>query len=311
MEAPMCTRVCGLAVAFLAAAACGKNPPSGPCLCDSNPNAHITFTAGNGQSDTIQSTLTQALVVHVGAGPGGASSAHQVVRFQSVQDSGVYRALLQPLSGGTPSSFVAETTDASGETAAVVVLGTTTGSAWIAVSVPTFGYADTATYTVTPGNATGMQAAPNDTDAYVGNIVGIRTTLVDRFGNKRTDPVTFSLLSGPGGLQDRTLTITGYGLIQVVGSAAGFSDTTTVYGVPTGTIAAASDVAGIYTFNLDGSNFKQISGVYAGTLKWAPNGQSLAFDQTVNGLYGATNFLQTAQLNGQIATIVNSGGIAL
>ncbi|HZS62483.1 MAG TPA: hypothetical protein VFA43_24670 [Gemmatimonadaceae bacterium] len=303
----MCARVRGLVAIVLTAAACGHDSTSPPALS----HAPITFLRGNGQSDTIQTVLDQALVVRVGTGPDGQSAANQVVRFQSVQDSGTYRAQIEPLAGGTPMPFFAETTDASGEASIVVALGIDAGVGKIIVTVPQLGYADTALYTVLPGHAVSLLAAPNDTDASLGNTVTLRTRVVDRYGNARSDSVSLSVSSGIGSLHGHTLTVSSYGPIQVVGSADGFTDTTTVYGVPTGLLAASGDAGGIYTFNVDGSHYTQISSIYAGTLKWAPNGQSFVFDQTVAGLYGATGLMQTIQLGGQVATLVNSGATAI
>ncbi|HSY80489.1 MAG TPA: hypothetical protein VK807_01945 [Gemmatimonadaceae bacterium] len=247
----------------------------------------------------------------MGSGPGG-SGAHQIVRFQSVLDSGTYRVLVEPLAGGPPSSFVAETTDASGRAAVVIALGNDEGPGQLVVSVPALGYLDTARYTVLPGNPYAMQTMPNDTAAYIGGTVGLRTSVVDRFGNTRTDPVAFVVISGPGSINGSTLIVNSYGPIRVAGKADGFADTTTVYGVPKGIIAAAGDVSNIWSFNLDGSAFTPISTVSAGTLKWAPNGSSLVFDQTVGGLYGASDLLQSVTApGGQVATIVNSGATAL
>lgn len=298
----MRTRVCGLAATILTTVACGTSNMTAPHPALSP----IAFAAGNSQSDTILATLNQALVVRVGAGPSGQSGAHQVVRFQSVLDSGQFLAMTEPLAGGVPSGFVAETTDASGEAAVVVVLGQDAGPAPLVVTVPAFGYVDTARFTVQPGHAVGMFSAPNDTSAYPGGTVSLRTTAVDRYGNPRSDPVSFFVLGGPGTLSASTLTVNSYGPIQVIGTVDGYVDTTTVYGVPKGLIAASSDATGIFTFNLDGSGYAEISAAFAGTLKWAPGGSSLVFDQTVSGLYGDTGLLQSVQLSGQVATLVNS-----
>jgi hypothetical protein len=299
-------RTCGLTAALLTAIACGSSKATSPVFS----RAPIAFPVGNGQTDTIQSVLTQALIVRVGSGPAG-SGAHQIVRFQSVLDSGTYRVLVEPLSGGPPSSFVAETTDASGQAAVVIAFGIDEGPGQLVVNVPALGYLDTARYTVLPGNAYAMQTMPNDTAAYLGGTVGLRTSVVDRFGNTRTDPVTFVVVGGPGSINGKTLTVNSYGPILVAGIADGLVDTTTVYGVPKGRIAAAGDVTNIWSFNLDGSDFTQISPVSAGTLKWAPNGSSLVFDQTVNGLYGAIDQLQSVTTSGQLTTIANSGAVAL
>ena len=302
----MLLRTCGLTAALLTAIACGGSKATGPALS----RVPIAFPLGNSQTDTIQSVLSQALIVRVGSGPAG-SGAHQVVRFQSVLDSGTYRVLVEPLAGGPPSAFVAETTDASGQAAVVIAFGNDEGPGQLVVNVPALGYVDTARYTVLPGNPYGMQAMPNDTDAYLGGTVGLRTAVVDRFGNTRTDPVTFVVVGGPGSINGSTLTVNGYGPILVAGTADRLVDTTTVNGVPKGTIAAAGDASNVWSFNLDGSAFTLISPVAAGTIKWAPNGSSLVFDQTVYG-YGASDLLQSvATSGGQVATIVNSGATAL
>jgi hypothetical protein len=296
----MRARICGLATAILATVGCGSS--TAPAH-----NPPISFPAGNGQTDTVQGFFNYALIVRIGSGPSGQSSEHRVVRFQSVPDSGQYRALIEPLIGGIPQSFLADSTGAGDEVGVVVTPGQDAGPARIVVSVPEFGYVDTARFTVLPGHAVGMFAAPNDTDAYINGTVTLRTAAVDRYGNPRSDPVSYHVLSGLGTLHASTLTVQQFGPIQVVGTADGYIDTTTVFGVPNGSIAASGTSGnGIFTFNLDGSSLTQITGVAAGTLKWAPNGQSLVFDQVVNGLYGATGLLQTVQLNGPVATLVNS-----
>lgn len=302
----MLLRACGLTAAILTAIACGSSKATGPTFS----RVPIAFPLGNSQTDTIQSVLTQALIVRVGSGPAG-SGAHQVVRFQSVLDSGTYRVLVEPLAGGSPSPFVAETTNASGKASVVIAFGNDEGPGQLVVNVPALGYLDTARYTVLPGNPYAMQAMPHDTDAYLGGTVGLRTAVVDRFGNTRTDPVTFAVVGGSGSINGSTLTANGYGPILVAGTANGLVDTTIVYGVPKGTIAAAGDISYIWRFNLDGSDFTQISPVSAGTLKWAPNGSSLVFDQTVNGLYGAIDQLQSVTTSGLVTTIANSGAVAL
>ena len=303
----MRARALGLTT-ILTAIACSQ--PGAPYA--GAPVPPLSFSAGDGQSDTIQTVLSQALIVRVGLGPSGQSGKSRVVRFQSVLDSGQYRVQVEPLSGGTPQPFLADTTDVNGQASVVIVLGQDAGPGQIVVTVPEFGYVDTAHFTVNPGRAVAMFSAPNDTDAYINGTVTLRSGAVDRYGNRRSDSVSYFLLSGVGSVNGATLTVQSYGPIQVLGSSDGFIDTTTVYGVPPGTIAAAGDVDGIFTFNLDGSHYSEMSPTYAGTLKWAPNGSSLVFDQTVQGLYGATNLLLgILSSNGQVSTLVNSGAVTL
>ena len=220
----MRARVYGLATTILTTLACGSSATA-PSI-----KAPISFLAGNGQTDTVQAQLQYALIVRLGSGPSGQSGAHQILRFQSVADSGQYRALIEPLIGGIPQAFLAETTDAGGEVGLVVTLGQDAGPAQIVVSAPEFGYVDTARFTVLPGHAVGMLAAPNDTDAYINATVKLRSAAVDRFGNPRSDNVRFVVLSGPGTLNGSTLTVGGYGPIQILGSVDGFTDTSAVFG---------------------------------------------------------------------------------
>src|SRR6185436_3247926 len=60
------------------------------------------------------------------------------------------------------------TTDATGRVAVYVILGRVAGTATLAVSVPTLGYATTATFTVVPGAPVRFDVAPADSAVYVG-----------------------------------------------------------------------------------------------------------------------------------------------
>jgi hypothetical protein len=277
-----------------------------------SPLPPVSLVAGNGQSDTIQATLPKALVVQIGPGPAGQSAAHQTVQFLAVLDSGgiVQETFVEPPSGAAqPLSSLAESTDASGRVTVVVGLGIHAGPARLVVSVPAFGYVDTARFTTTPGQATGIQPHPGDTAAYVNHTVTLQSTVVDRRGNPRSGPVTYSLVSGPATLSGATATVTAYGQVLIMGSGAGFEDTTTIAGVPIGTIAASFDNAGgIVVFNLDGSGYQRISGAQAGALAWAPSGSSIAFD--LNNPFGTARgaeILQSVTLSGTLSTLDTSG----
>jgi WD40-like Beta Propeller Repeat len=297
-------RFVGLIAALLVAAACGSSTaPHG------TPSGPITFALGNQQTDTIQATLNQALVVKVTA-PAGQSSASQVVQFVAIPDTSQsqYEAFPEVLTSNQPSLFVADTTNNAGEASVDVVLGSQAGRARLIVKVPAFGFVDTATFTVTAGNADSLRAGPADTAAYINGKVSMHATVTDRFGNPRTDPVTFKILSGPATLSGSTVTVTNYGRILVSGQAGAVTDTTYISGVPTGTIAGALDAGGIAVFNLDGSGYKTITSTAAGNVVWAPNGQSLAFDQTCCGgdEGGTTTLFGVTLSNGTVSTLDNS-----
>jgi len=123
----------------------------------------ILIVAGSGQSDTIQSNLPQTLVVRLVAGP-GQSSGHQLVQFASqLNADGTTDAYV--IQSGPPgiATFVADTTDNSGEASVRVQLGTVAGTAHLIVAAPALGFADTVSFTVLPGGTTQVSAAPADT----------------------------------------------------------------------------------------------------------------------------------------------------
>jgi WD40-like Beta Propeller Repeat len=295
---------CGGALGLVAAGCGSSTSPHGP------PPAPIAFLAGNHQSDTVQAVLTQALIVKVSP-PSGSSAAGQIIQFSAVPDTtGGYEVYPQELTAAQPSTFIADTTNAAGVAVIGVALGAQAGRARLVVKVPTFGFADTAVFTVLPGGPAALHSGPADTSVYVNGTVALHTKVVDRFGNPRSDPVSYHILSGPGTLSGSTVTVTGFGFVLVGASAGIARDTTTITGLPSGKIAASSDNGGIVTFNLDGSGYKQITTTAAGTVVWAPSGNSVVFDQlTFGGLSGGSPVLQSATVSsGSVSTLDNSGG---
>jgi len=295
-------------VLLFAVAACG----SSTAPHTSTPRPNVYFLAGNQQTDTVQAVPAQALVVVITHN--GSLVSNAVVQFQAVSaDSTNPNAGdwvdVAPLSSFQPTSFVAETTNTQGEVDVDLYFGTRAGTAPLVVTVPALGYVDTAKFTVTAGGAAALRSGPADTAVYVNGTVNLHTAVVDRFGNPRTDPVSYALLSGPAHLSGSTVTVTAIGRVAVAGTGNKTTDTSYISGVPSGTMAASLDAGGIAVFNLDGSSYKTIFKMPAGTVVWAPSGSSLAFDETTGGgtsgggavLYGITT-------SGSITAIDNSGG---
>ncbi len=305
----MSVRVALLAAVVVIAAACGSS--TGP---NGAPKPGIAFAAGNQQTDSVQAFLNQALVVQINP-PSGVSAVGQIVQFQAIpSDSAGFNSDWcdpVPLTSNQPVSFVADTTDAQGRASVGIALGQRAGKARLLVKVPALGYLDTATFTVTAGAAASLASGPADTSVYVNGTVNLHTAVVDRFGNPRSDAVTYSVLSGPAKLSGSSVTVTGFGQALIAAMAGNRKDTTFITGVPNGTIAASLDAGGgIVVFNLDGSGYKTITTTAAGTVVWAPNGQSVAFDQTgTGGLNGGTASLLAATVpGGVVSTLDNSGG---
>lgn len=303
----MSARVAGLAAVVVIAAACGSSTGPGA------PKPGIAFAAGNQQTDTVQTTLNQALVVTI-TPPSGVSAAGQVVQFQAISadTTGFNTDWCDPvpLTSNQPVSFVADTANAQGQASVGIALGERAGKARLIVKVPALGYVDTATFTITAGAAASLLSGPIDTSVYVNGTVNLHTAVVDRFGNPRTDAVTYSVLSGPAKLSGSSVTVTGFGQVLIAGMAGNRKDTTYISGVPSGTIAASRDTGGIVVFNLDGSGYKTVATAAAGTVVWAPNGGSVVFDQTgIGGLNGGTASILAATVpGGVVSTLDNSGG---
>ena len=271
-------------------AGCGDNG-TGPA------GASLRLLYGNDASDTVQTMLTQALVVEVRGENGGLASG-TVVRFQSlpIDSAHPYQpgVWLASLTSNSFSTFVADSTDSRGRASAVILLGTVTGTARMVVTAPEFGLEDTARFRVLPGTAARVVAQPKDTALYATRSFQSRAAVTDRFGNPRSDPVSYS---APGS----GLTVTSTGSVTAganlsrtfyLATAGARTDTGWVSIVPQGTLAAlqiysyAGHGVGIAVFNLDGSGYAWLGpggADYGADPSWAPDATSLAFGRNVGG----------------------------
>ncbi len=294
----------GLSLA-LGGIACGGDGSTAPRA------SGVGFIAGNRQTDTVQADLARALIVQI-APHDGQSAAGQIVEFRSIlldtAPPGVigpaYEAYVGSLLSPLVESVLVDTTDAQGKAYASIFLGFRTGRARVEVTVPAFGYADTATFTVKAGNAAAITVTPADTALFIGGQAILHAAATDRFGNARSDPVTFSIISGPASVSGSTVTATGVGRVSIASASGTFRDTSFVSVVPKGLIAGAvDDSGGIAMFNLDGSGYRIITPTLAGTVKWAPSGTSVVFDQVPGGLDGGSNQLASATLDGTVSVL--------
>jgi hypothetical protein len=282
-------------VVVTVAAGCGSSStaPHGPV-----PN--IAFVTGNHQTDTILSTLPVILEVKVSNAPHGKFAALQPIVFEALSAPGnnSFQAGVRPV--GSPSGFapvVQDTTNGFAEASVQVVLGFTTGVAHVVVSVPAFGYVDTATFTVTPGRPYAMSTSPRDTLVYIGTPLTMHSTVGDEVYDVLNEPVSYRIAAGSATVSGAVVTPTALGTVSVVASSGTLADTVSITAVPHGTFAAVS-VRGAQLFHLDGSGASTVSPALspsAGSdLKWSPSGTLLVFDQT---------FVRAAQC------ILNIGGI--
>ena len=266
-------RIAGASVSLLLAGCSSSTSPHGK-------GAGITIVAGSGEVDTIGSTLTQALVVRVADSPTGGPNVHQVVQFSSIPPvgTGFGTAYVADLANGYPTTFVADSTNATGEASVQVVFGTQAGPARIAIAVPQDGFVDTASFIIEAGHVAGITSGPADTTLYVGRQATLHALALDRAGNPRpSDPVTYSVAYGSITTSGPVVTATAFGQASVLATSGGFSDSTLISVVPTGTLAVTSDSGGLIMFNLDESGFRAITRVAATDVKWASSGTSVVF----------------------------------
>ena len=255
----------------------------------------IAVLAGAGQSDTINATLPQQLIIQVHA-PAGASSAFQPIQFKGLSPrAGITsNAFVQGPHSQQASSIEIDTTSNAGLVAVRVTIGFVGGPALLVVSAPTLNLVDTVSFTVLPGNAVALAVNP-DTVVYLGTTFRIGAVNEDGVGNPRPkDSVSLMVLSGPITVSGRSATATAYGRAFVVASSqlAGGQqavDTLVLTVVPRGTIMAGLSFGGIAMFNLNGSGFRVLSDIATGTVRIAPSGTQAVFTG-YTGAFGPSPF---------------------
>lgn len=275
-----------VAAAVLAAAAwgCDGGGPAGP-----EPGRGIRFVLGESATDTALGRPTQALVVEV-RGDDGKPIPGLPVRFEGIAHPAPYTQEMEAYVGRVEESrtfaFIADTTDAEGRVQVMVQMGRLAGPARIAVTVPTLGMQDTARFTVTPASAHRVSMAPKDTILYAGRSYALRGGVVDRWGNRREDAVSFAASAGVTVDAKGTVTAGAVGRSFVVAQAQGKVDTVRVGIPPQGTLAAYSrksaDSLGVVVVNLDGTGFRRLAAPISSTPDhmapaWAPSGAEIVY----------------------------------
>ena len=262
---------------------------TGPTSTGNGPlGVGVTVVAGGGQRDTAYAQLLQALVLRI-ADSTGMPAPDEVVRFQSVPaDSQPFMAsaFVGALTSQGFYTFATATTNDSGEAAILIQLGPVAGIGRVAVSVPRYGYEDTVTFTILPGNPVRL-AGLRDTALYAGHSGPLLAFVADQYGNRRPEAVTYQSLN------TGVATVTGAGVVTAVSvgratiivqcATPSLKDSTHVNVVPVGTIAAV--VGGFRNFpagsvvlmNLDGSGVTPVPQSAADNqyLSWTPDGTTL------------------------------------
>jgi Tol biopolymer transport system component len=231
------------ALLAVAALACGGDDLGGPAQVRG-----IAIISGGEVTDSAGLLLTEPLVVEVHDSTGKVAPTGTLVRFTVVDTIG--STLLAPVSAGAFARQISRYTDNTRRTI--------TGTVRIAIDAPTLGVADTARYTVIPGNAIEIILTPEDTAVAFGRPLAVRGGVMDKYRNVRPDPITWSNdKSGVSITPTGAVTATTVGRYRIIATGAGFTDTAMLSAVPQAVIAAVDQRRSeVVTIELDGSNRK-------------------------------------------------------
>ena len=274
------------ALLVLAVSACRET--SGP----RSPGLHII--AGAGVRDSINKTLASPLTVLL-LDENGHPLGNAAVRFETVtrtSDGFGYRVYVN----GRKTYGLVDTsyTDQSGLASTYIRFNGEAGEAKVTITVPVLGYRDTARYTITPGEPVAIVLKPRDSVTYVGNGYTLSGTVVDVGGNSRSEPLTFSVRSGPASIDANTGALEGLaiGRAVILATGAGKTDSAMVTIAPQGQLALERFYAGngspegIVVTGVDGAGYRTIApGINNEQtpqgLSWLPDGSAIVLTRGV------------------------------
>jgi hypothetical protein len=170
-----------------------------------------------------------------------------------------------PLSAQNCAAYyglVTDTTDARGRAKVTVQMGRVLGPGVVRLTVPEFGLADSATYTITAGAPAAVMVAGGDTTLDIGGTATLTGHVVDRYNNPRTEATTLS--AGPGSaitLNASTGTVTAreMGTQWVLVRYNALVDSASVRVVPAGRLLVwSSPEQAVRLVNINGSSERTI-----------------------------------------------------
>ena len=300
------------AMSAVLAAACSDTTTGVVVTTHSSKNIH--FIAGYDVTDTAGTTPIQGLVVEV-TDDSGAILPGTVIRFTgTIPDPSrpfLPSMLVAPAASLYFNGTAFDTTNSRGRATILVQLGTIAGPGRIVATVPELGVQDTAQYTILPGQPAGVRMTPKDTALYAGGQLQLRGAVVDRNGNPRTDPVTYTAAAA-GVSVDASGAVTAGGSparASVIVGAQTHADTGWISVVPHGTIAAyqSQDTTGVVIVNLDGSGFQRLAPAVSGntdvTPVWSADGTQIVY---ATGAYGTPMHLEAVSLQGVVRQFLQS-----
>lgn len=268
----------------------------------------VKIVSGDGVRDTALARLSAPLVVQAFDRRGGPARR---VEVQFLTDGRIDVAPGGPRFRTYVSTRV-DTTDENGLAQVSIVLGTYAGEDTVIVRAPALESEAVARYTVLPGATVGVAVVPADTAVYVDRGFRLRGSTVDRWGNPRGEPVSYTA-SGEVALSGDSLTGRAIGRAKVTASAGSWTGVGWVSVVPRGTVVAVRprvsgpDTAQLVLFNLDGSGFRSIDLPYWANpqLDWAPSSGVLVMED--GGTFpGSSGHLVLADSTGPQRRLIES-----
>ncbi|SRR6266496_1316938 len=240
-------------------------------------------------TDTVYATHPLSIAVRDSA---GRIAPRAVVEFDVPQDPDPFvqfRMDVAPLDSQLFRFRTSDTTDGLGHVTVQARFAFTAGPAELLIRVPELGLVDTVRFTIRPGNATGVRVAPNDTAIYASHSFTLRAHAVDQFGNRRDEPVDFSVAYGPvtANATSGAVVATTVGRAAVVARSAGLIDTAYVSVVPPAWVATQKfdpgngGPQGLFLMQLDGSGRDSLAPGLDNSFipqgfGWSPDGRQLA-----------------------------------
>ena len=276
----------------------------------------VEFLTGTPQPDTVIAAESVIVALRY---DDGSPVVREPITFETTGDGSHAPFLFLYEMDGEPYRPSADSTGADGTARVLVLRGTVAGIAWLRVRVPRFNLSDSVPFQIRPGAPAAIRVTPPDTALQVGKTFTIRASVVDRFDNPRSDPLTFTAESSaisvsPSG---ETAVVTGltYGRASMRVTGADQAQRGWVSVVPVGTLAfylqapTTGDSTGIGLSSTDGAELRMLFASpfdYASDrpLDWAPDGQSLVFHLGRNGV---PYRLYRITLSGEIARIIAQG----
>ena len=301
------------ALVVLVVAACSDS--SGPT--DGGPvggSPKIKLIGGFDVTDTAAALLKEPLVVEVRDSSGAVAPQGTVVRFTTLlSDDGTLEVTVQSLESASEFAGAVEAlTDAAGRAQISVKLGHAAGPARLIVAAPTIAAQDTARYTVLPGNAAVVRVSPRDTTLYAGRSLTLRGSVTDRYGNIRSEPVTYTV-SAPGVSVSNSGVVSASAIgrytVTITSAAVDNFNAAEISVVPQGTMASAANTGvgqKILSVALDGSNLRYladwISPGVSPQPRWIPGTDRIIYS-TYNGTY---QVLRIVDQNGSVTPFIAS-----